>query len=350
MENKDIHTIEPEETALLHYLEGRASEEEKNAVDIRLNTEGAGGKGLLQMAYLYYIGCLRERVASRDPLTAYKKVNRRLQKRIFLSRLKDFSVAAACILGVIGLCTGILYLRSDAGRDSSQWITLQANAGIRTHFALPDGTIVYLNSGSTLSYLFPYEPSQRDVCLSGEAYFKVSPDKERPFMVSVSEGSYRVKVLGTEFNMQAYKNEKMVSTTLVKGSVQVEIKDKNGRIYKHRLKPSQKAEYDRRKGEIEIKNVNTVFDTAWTEGKLMFKNTPLTEVLRKLSYYYDTEFTVLDPQIETYRFTGVLDNRQLPQTLEYLKISSEIDYRIENVKTDDSLATRRTQVVLWKRK
>lgn len=81
------------------------------------------------------------------------------------------------------------------------------------------------------------------------------------------------------------------------------------------------------------------------DGKLMFKDTPLPEALKKLSYYYNVEFVIQDAEIKSYCLTGILDNRLLSQTLDYLRISSNIDYRIEDMKTDDSKGTNRTRVI-----
>ena len=229
-------------------------------------------------------------------------------------------------------------------------MTLEANAGIRTHFDLPDGTIVYLNSGSSLSYPVPYDPKERKVSLSGEAYFKVAPNEGQPFIVSTFEDRYKVRVLGTEFNVQAYEADHAISTTLVNGSVNLEVKNKSGKTIYRRLSPSEKAVYDLDKGEILVKKINTIHETAWMDGKLVFKDTPLPEAIKKMSYYYNVDFVIQDEEIKSYCLTGILDNRLLSQTLDYLKISSSIDYQIDEKRMDDSKGSNRTRVMLKKGK
>ena len=86
-------------------------------------------------------------------------------------------------------------------------VTVRSNPGMRTSCNLPDGTVAYLNSGSTLIYPVPYDNDKRAVTLDGEGYFKVTHDPEKPFIVNVADGKMRVKVLGTEFNLQAYLGE-----------------------------------------------------------------------------------------------------------------------------------------------
>ena len=138
--------------------------------------------------------------------------------------------------------------------------------------------------------------------------------------------------------------------TLVKGSVNVEVKNKIGKIYKWKLKPSEKAVCDINEGKISITKVNTIYETAWMEGKLMFKNMPLPQVLKRLSYFYNVKFEIQDPVINSYYFNGTFENKQLSQVLDYLKISSRIDYEIKQAMTDDSQGSQSTMVILRKKK
>ena len=158
----------------------------------------------------------------------------------------------------------------------------------------------------------------------------------------------RVKVLGTEFNLQSYNNESIVQTTLVSGAVHIEAV-KNGDIASNiKLKPSERAVYDISSGSVSIATVNTEYDTAWKEGRLMFKDMPIPQVLKKLSYFYNVRFDVKDSVINTYRFTGTFENKQLSQILDYLKISSQIDYTIKQMTSDDSSGIQNETVTLKK--
>ena len=229
-ENRHINFQEPEGMMLLRYIKDTASNEEKSYIEAWLEADENNKRILLQTARIYYANNAMERIASRNPLIAYEKLEQRLAKRTRLYWLKRFSAAAACIIAIIGLSSLISYIRVGSSAGAPQHITLEANAGIRTHFNLPDGTVVYLNSGSSLSYPMPYDSKERKVCLSGEAYFKVTHNEKQPFIVSAFGDRYNVRVLGTEFNMQAYESEGQISTTLVKGSVNVEVKNKIGKI------------------------------------------------------------------------------------------------------------------------
>lgn len=347
-ENRHINSNEPDEAVLLRYISETASEEEKNWVDGWLRDDEAKENVLLQLATIDHALRTKKRIVSRNSLEAFCKVERRikhLQRKNWINRTY---LAAACFLGVLILSTAMSYWRQKGTGDGVQIVTVQANAGMRTHFNLPDGTVAYLNSGSILSYPLHYDKKERWVTLTGEAYFKVTHNPNQPFIVSVANDRMRVRVLGTEFNLQSYNNESIVQTTLVSGSVNIET-IKNGDIVSNiKLKPSERAVYDIFSGSVSIATVNTEYDTAWKEGRLMFKDMPIPQVLKKLSYFYNVRFDVKDSVINTYRFTGTFENKQLSQILDYLKISSQIDYTIKQMTSDDSSGIQNETVTLKK--
>ena len=350
-ENRDRNEArEPEATSLLRYIRGEASEEEKARVDAWLALDGENEKTLSRIARIYYANRVMERVAGRDVFATYAKMERRMAKRVYMRWMRRASWVAACVAILVGFSVAWFKEAPESKKEIPQFVTFRANAGIRTDFNLPDGTSVYLNSGSVLSYPLAYDGKTRNVSLSGEAYFKVARDEERPFIVSIAGDRYKVKVLGTEFNVQAYEDEEVISTTLVEGSVDIEVSNGDGTTDNRRLLPSEKMICDLDEGKVSVTKANPMYETAWMEGKLMFKDTPLPEALRRMSHYYNVTFSVEDPEINDYRLTGTLDNRLLSQTLDYLRISSNIDYRMEEVRTDDSDGSHRTHVILRKGK
>ena len=165
-ENRHINFQEPEGMMLLRYIKDTASNEEKSYIEAWLEADENNKRILLQTARIYYTNNAMERIASRNPLIAYEKLEQRLAKRTRLYWLKRFSVAAACIIAIIGLSTLFSHRKADSEFGDPQIITLQANAGVRTRFNLPDGTVVYLNSGSVLSYPMSYDQKERKVYLS----------------------------------------------------------------------------------------------------------------------------------------------------------------------------------------
>jgi ferric-dicitrate binding protein FerR (iron transport regulator) len=346
-QEKNSFIQEPDEDLLLAYIRGKVSHEDAERIERWLQNNEANEKIVLQIASLYFAQRRKQRIEQRNPLQAFNKAQSQINARMGKRRMIHWAVAAACISGIVILSTLISYLRDPFKvPQQEQVITVQSNSGMRSKFNLPDGTIVYLNSGSKLSYSVPFDAAERHVNLTGEAYFNVAHDSERPFIADAFDGKFRVKVLGTEFNMQAFENKTDASVVLVSGRVNILAKGSDNKVYEQILSPSEKIAYNILTGKMNVEKVVPQYEIAWIEGRLMFKNSSLSEVLKKLSYFYNVKFEVKNPTISNYRFTGTFENRQLVQVLDYLQISSDIKYHIKQETEDDSQGVKQTVVTL----
>lgn len=346
---KNIKTEVLQDEILFAYIRGTATAEEIDRVEKWLDASEANEERLMHTARLYFAWITRERMEARRTKDGLSLVKRKIKARRFRRQLYRFSWAAACLAGLLFLSSLFFFLHDARQPVVRQWFTVESNAGMRTHFTLPDGTAVCLNAGSTLRYPVPYDQDERKVRLEGEAYFQVTHRPEQPFIVEVLEDRIAVKVLGTEFNVEAYTGEGVASTTLVKGKVQLLWKNCRGQQVGQLLSPAEKAVYRVADESCLIRKVDPAYETAWRTGKIVFKDTPLPEVLRKLSHFYDVEFEVEDAVIRTYRFTGTFDNRPLTRILDYLKISSGVDYTYCRMMKDDSQGIARHKVILRKK-
>ncbi|WP_456088032.1 FecR family protein [Parabacteroides sp.] len=352
MESESTYIIAngPDSSAVLRYIRNIASEEEKAQVGVWLKEDPEHERVLLQIARIYYANRTHERVASRNWLKGYRAVEKKINNRRRRLWFYRVSTIAVCFIGVLTIITIISFFLRESSTAVPQHVTVCANKGVRTCLELPDGSVVYLNSGSTLSYPVAYDEKERRVILSGEAYFSVKHDPDHPFVVSVSGDRMNVKVLGTEFNVQAYEGEDIIQTTLVTGSIDIEMKDANGMSKEVNLSPSEKAIYDLSNNVLDVLKVDVMNEIAWKEGRLVFKETPLPEVLKHLANFYNVDFKIQDTILNSYRFTGTFKNRELSQVLDYLRISSRIDYMIKRMETDDSSSEQRELVLLRKRR
>lgn len=346
MEEQRKHIEEPDASLLLAYIREKASSEEQAIVEAWLQDREENEQTLLQIARIYHVQYTHRRIGQRDSLKAFELMQERIRRRVWQKNIYRFSTVAACIAVGFFLSTLLSWWNITNDGTGVQMVTVRSNPGMRTSCNLPDGTVAYLNSGSTLVYPVPYDKDKRAVTLDGEGYFKVTHDSEKPFIVSVADGKMKVIVLGTEFNLQAYREEGVIETTLVSGKVNIEAKKENGTVVRQELSPSIKATYSLSTCKMNMESVNTAYETAWIEGKLMFYNSPLPEVLRDLSYFYNVKFEVKDPMIKSYYFTGTFIDKQLSQILDYLKISSGIDYKIWQITGDDSQGVNHTVVEL----
>lgn len=166
---------------------------------------------------------------------------------------------------------------------------------------MPDGTHVWINSDSELSFPTQFDSTRREVFLTGEAYFSVTKDKEKPFIVKVNE-DIEIKVLGTQFNVQAYQDENTIETTLCEGSVNVS----DGK-QKVTLTPSLQAVYSKSTKNLITRKVDTRLYSSWKDGLFVFENKPLEEIMTTLSRWYNIHVFYANQAVKTYHFTGDLE-------------------------------------------
>ncbi len=202
--------------------------------------------------------------------------------------------------------------------------------GKKFQVQLSDGTIVYLNSGSSLKYPVNFLKGQhREVFLTGEAYFKVAEDMTHPFVVNAQE--VNIKVLGTEFNVSSYDEDESINTVLVSGSVQL-YRDSN--LYDSEdpleLVPEQKGSWDKADMTFEVQKVNTDVHTAWISGRLIFRDMTFKTIRKKLERHYNVTIINSNKQLEENTFNAVFDIESIEEVLEVFDRNFDIKYRIQN--------------------
>ncbi len=169
--------------------------------------------------------------------------------------------------------------------------------GAEYNLLLADGTKVHLNSGSDLRYPVAFSGNQREVFLTGEAYFEVAHDQVYPFIVQADQ--LRIRVLGTSFNVTAYPGRDNIATTLEKGRIQIQHQERN-----YNVTPGEQAVWDKISGQLTIKKVETEFFTSWKDGYYYFDNTALEEIMTTLALWYNMEIFYQNPVVKNLRFGG----------------------------------------------
>ena len=185
--------------------------------------------------------------------------------------------------------------------QGTQKHVIQIPKGGEYELILPDGTHVWINSDSELSFPTQFDSTRREVFLTGEAYFSVTKDKEKPFIVKVNE-DIEIKVLGTQFNVQAYQDENTIETTLCEGSVNVS----DGK-QKVTLTPSLQAVYSKSTKNLITRKVDTRLYSSWKDGLFVFENKTLEEIMTTLSRWYNIHVFYANQAVKTYHFTGDLE-------------------------------------------
>ena len=191
----------------------------------------------------------------------------------------------------------IVYTNRQGGEQKKwQYNTLEVPRGAEYELILADGTHVWLNAETELRYPVQFNGKERVVYLKGEAYFEVSKNKEKPFLVQVDDMS--VKVYGTEFNVNTYNN---IETVLVTGSVSM---NQGGKEVL--LKPNQKGVFDQVSGKITVADVDVLAYVSWKNGDFIFRNESLNSIMDKLSRWYGLEVLYQDARLQNVRLSGNL--------------------------------------------
>lgn len=321
-----LNTKMKDET-IVKYIEGELGEEEKRRVmEWIFSTQENQERYNLLKAKHTASGFNIPVLDTEQAYLRVKEAGRNKKLRQVLIRVT--SVAAILALGL--LIFNVLNSRGSGsalpGTAETELVEEITPKGVSREIELPDGTQVVLNVDSQLRYSRSFTDSIREVFLSGEAYFEVQRDTTRPFIVHA--GEMNVKVLGTSFNVRSYSEDTDVRTTLVEGVVEV------GSAYAApvKLEPLQAAMLNREEKHLKIKKVSREEAVSWKEGKLIFMETPLEEVLEDLERKYDVNFKVQSEALYEYLYTGTFDNLTIEEVLKVLQISSPIDYKKEENK------------------
>ena len=271
---------------------------------------------------------LKNQILSRIKQT---QISLKKEVRLFPFKWVDYLMRTAAIL-FIPLLLGSIFVYYNLNKQMDQLtgqVAMQqvfASPGSRVHFTLPDQTEVWLNSDSKLEFpLNLNHQEQRKVKLTGQGYFKVAHDKQHPFFVET--GSFSVQALGTSFDVSNYMTDKQISSTLEEGAIAI-LGTHGTEIV--RLHPGQKAILDKTTNKMEISTVETMLTTSWKDGKLIFRNSSLSEVTNQLERWFNCKIHV-DPLLMKSKllYNATIQDETLGEVLNMIEISTSVKTRIE---------------------
>lgn len=229
--------------------------------------------------------------------------------------------AAAAILLVIG---GAHFLRKPA-TPKDIYTETATLAGERKIITLPDGTTITLNNGSRIKFPKEFTGKVREVYLDGEAFFNVTHDKTRPFIVN--SGKLKVNVLGTSFDVHGYATDAKIDVTVTTGKVGVIAP---GNRTSRMLMPGQKLSYNRKTDELEQSTVNPNDYTGWQRGDLIFKNEQLDAICQRLERWYGVKISIKSPGLKGKHISLEQDNESLQNVMKMLSIVGGFKYEIND--------------------
>lgn len=322
--NRDIETLLP------GYFQKTLTNEEIEAVESWKNKESDNQLMFEQAEKAWSALQVLEEMQRYDKAKALRKVHRQISLWSPTQWLIVWQRAAAVLMIPLLLASVWLYLKSEkSGRSDNLSVVMHTYAtppGVKAHFYLPDSSRVWLNSSSTITYPSEFTGDLRHVEVSGEAFFDIKTNPQKPFVVSL--GRLHVRALGTRFNIISYQHEERTEIVLQSGKIELA----SGNIHApHKLSemtPGEHALYCFHDNSIAISQVETEKHVAWIGGRLIFKDDAMDEVVRKLNRWFNVSIEIDNPAIMEYIYTATFEDESIDQILELLTLSAPIRYTV----------------------
>ena len=235
-----------------------------------------------------------------------------IRKNIRVKKLKRICFRVAAVLIPVLFIIGF-YIQLNSKVDlfgTSEYEEVIVDKGERIQIMFQDGTRVYINSDSKLKYPKKFALNTREVFLEGEAYFVVAKNKNRPFIVNLNGPA--IQVVGTSFNVQDYPDNKDIVVCLDEGNINLTLPTKK----KYPVRPGERLIYNKESNECTISRMEDMHRLSmWKQNVIVFKDTPLPEVIKVLNRWYDVDFKIEDERALTYVYTLTSDNTLLEKVL-----------------------------------
>lgn len=278
-----------------------------------------------------------------DASADWEKLRKRIafdrNRRLFFNYLRN---TAAILLPLFLAYQYLLYPILNESRHPKETIKVTSAPGMVTKTILPDGSEVWLNALSSLTYPHRFTEKDRTVQLSGEGYFKVVSDEKHRFNVETADG-VKISAYGTEFNVNAYPSDTHYEVTLAKGNVEVYARESPKQ---EKLSVGEKAVVSALTGNISVSPVDTYVETAWKDGKMVFRREKLDKIAEKLSRKFGVNIRLEGDRIKEYEYTATFTDETLEDILDLLKRSAPITYTISKQKQLDNETFTRKEIII----
>lgn len=315
----------------LKYTDGKlTTKEREDFFKNMLENEGHSNVECVKQAEkaLLYSQLMSDEEDVEAGLCSYELFHKKRQKRTLFHLFKREYFRYAAV-AMIAFATGgfSLWITKEATPEELVYNEIEVPAGQRSKLTLSDGTVVWLHSNSKFCYPAIFQNKERNVSLKGEAFFEVTSDKNKPFIVNLERQV--IKVLGTEFNVSAYQGD-LTSVALIKGAVEVTDKKKASSI---KLKPGHRVTFD-----THTMSLDSLYNTdflLWKKGIYSFDGCTFEEITRQLEHYYGVKSIFLNQKFKSYRFTAKFRQQDgLDNIMNLLKASKSFNFKKNDSKNE----------------
>jgi ferric-dicitrate binding protein FerR (iron transport regulator) len=308
--------------AISSVLNQSATDEEKKIVENWLLQSAGNRKIYATIANIGYFKNIGDLTETKERILA--QLQHKIERPVLQRRLKIYqfiSAAAVALLLIVG--SWMLFNRTN-GNEPAFVETMTGN-GCKSQITLSDGTKVDLNAGSKIQYPAHFNGKDRNVKLTGEAYFEVAKDSKHPFIVSVE--NIKIKVLGTHFNVKAFTDDGVITTTLIEGSVSVA---SIGNKKTFTLKPNQQLVYTTKTGNFALRNVEAKLFAGWKNNEYYFEHERFEQIARNIERIYNIGVIISSGRIGNETFSGSFGSKDnFYKVLEIMQKQKGFKYKVE---------------------
>lgn len=321
---KDIMQESRTYNLLSKYLDHTISTEELKELRLLINLSD-DEELLLHLTYLWERDQPLD-VLDKDTIESmFAEIQKQTRKNRFIQMSNKLArIAAILLIPLLSLLSTYLYFYPVGDNPSVGELVVSADRGEKAGVTLPDGTKIRLNAESSLSYMPDFGKDLRKVELKGEAYFEVTKNEDKPFVVHTRY--LDIEVLGTSFNVYSYEQEEVIEMALVSGKIKVVTRSEPSHMVF--LSPNEKALFNKNLGNITVEKTDNRFETAWLRGDLVFRSTKLSDVIAKLERKYGVNIHLNDPSLAEDMFTGNFDSEYIVEVMDLLERHYGFTYEI----------------------
>ena len=332
---------------LYRYLEGTSSEQELLEIELWLDESEENRKSLAELKAIWVVSTLPCRQAdiknfrNCGEIVGDNAVSPDKKRRgIYIHPFIFYPAAAILLLMLIINAVALLYKPVESENriamseiSAEEICNIYTEKGTKATVSLPDGSKVWLNSDTRLSYPTKFPGDTREVNLSGEAYFEVVSDSLKPMIVTTQKG-YMVKVLGTKFHIKSYENDSYSKVTLNSGKIKLIYPDgkSSGGCAEIGMSPNETVILGKVKAPKRVtQSIRTTSnDVAWKQGELIFDRTPMDEAIKMIERWHGAKFTITNNGLLAHKLTATFKTESLVQILEVIKMLTGTEYVIKD--------------------
>ncbi|MDR1161092.1 MAG: DUF4974 domain-containing protein [Tannerellaceae bacterium] len=312
---------------IVNLVTGDLDSEDKKKILSEISTNVESKKEFYKIKAVWALFSSTKKMNQYEMERTYIELQRRIHRKSFHPnlRINPFIRYVAVLIAIIG--SSLLFINLNKQTrffEEVKYTTVIADYGQISKIILPDSSVIWLNSGTTMTYNNRFAITNRDLILDGQAHLEVKKENDNPLIVACKD--LRIKVLGTTFDVNAYMDDEIIQIILESGKVQLLRTDDNS--FDYQLKPGEIAQYNVHSKNVAIEKISPSDYASWKDGYLLFNETPLCEVIEQLERKFNVDIHVIDTEVYKSVFNAKFNKESLSEILNYIEYSCPIKYKI----------------------